>query len=120
MASPLLGLAATLNVALKDIFFDAVLLRQTVVQTTPAFDPADPPAPTPVSYSCKALRDKYTIFEMSNSGILQGDSKIMILANSLGTTPIENDVITIQGASFTVISFDIDPANAVWVIQGRK
>lgn len=120
MASPLSGIAAAVHGALKGIFFDAVLTRQVVLPTSPAYDPADPPAPTSVNYACKALRDRYSISDMANSSILQGDVKILILANSLSVSPMKDDIITIKGASFSTIAFDIDPADASWVIQGRK
>lgn len=120
MTSPISGLAATVYGALKNIFLDATLTRQVVLDTSPAYDPLDPPAPTPVTYTCKAIRDKYSSFDKLNTNIGTSDSKILILADSLAVTPIGNDIITIQGASFLVISVDVDPANAVWTIQGRQ
>ena len=121
MTSLLDGLDETIFEALTDVFFDSVLTRE-VVPDSPAHDPADPPAAVPTNYSCKALRDKYSRYEMSNSSILEGDSKILVLAKSLSVTPAKNDIITItgQGAGFLVINFDIDPANACWIIQGRQ
>lgn len=121
MTSPLAGsLAATIYGAMKSLFLDATFTRDTIVQTSPAYDPIDPPAPTPVDYACKAIRDNYSTMEKNNSAILAGDSKILILVNSLAVTPHFNDRVTIQGATFNVIKVDVDPANAVWVIQGRQ
>ena len=121
MASPISGsLAATIYGAFKNLFLDATLTRQVVLPTSPAFDPADPPAPTPVNYACKAIRDRYSVSEKNNSSILDGDAKILVLVNSLSVSPIRNDIITIQGTKFTVIDFDVDPANALWTIQGRR
>lgn len=120
MTSPLTGLANTIHGALKNIFFDATLKRN-VISTTPPYDPADPPAPTQTEYSCKALRDTYSIRDIQGSStIQQGDVKILILASSLSVTPQKRDIITIQGSSFNVIEYDTDPATAVWVIQGRR
>lgn len=119
MASPLAGLASTIHGALKGIFFDATMTIE-VVPASPAYDPADPPAPVPVSYPCKALRDKYSRFDKSNSSILEGDSKILILVNSLSVQPVRNGIVTIQGSSFNIVNFDADPVNAVWTIQGRQ
>lgn len=120
MASPLDALASTIHGALKGIFYDAVLTRQVVLPTSPAYDPADPPAPTPVDYSCKAMRDSYSSYDKMNSSIATGDTKILILAKSITTVPTGDDVITIGGKKFSVVSVDIDPADAVWVIQGRQ
>lgn len=120
MTSPLSGsLATTIYGAMRSLFLDATLTRDVVLPTSPAFDPADPPAPTPVSYTCKAVRDRYSTFDRSNSSIKDGDSKILILVNSLAVTPVKNDIITIQGTSFSVVHVDVDPANALWTCQGR-
>ncbi len=119
MASPLLSLAATIHGALKGVFLDAVLTRE-VVSAGP--DAADPPAPVPVPYPCKAIRDNYSRSDRADSSILSGDAKILILAKSLSVDPKKDDIVTItgQGAGFLVIEFTIDPANACWVIQGRQ
>lgn len=118
--SVLSGLAKTIHGALKGVFFDAVLTRYVTLPTSPAYDPADPPDPTPVNYPCKALRDSYSAYERQNSSIETSDSKILILAHSLSVTPQTNDVITVQGQSFLVIIADTDPATACWIVQGRE
>lgn len=121
MVSLLSGsLAATINSALSSTFLDATLTRDVVQPTSPAYDPADPPAPTPVSYTCKAIRDNYSVSDRLNSSIAAGDVKILILVNSLSVTPVVNDRITIQGSTFSAVRIDVDPANAVWTIQGRR
>lgn len=120
MTSPLSGsLANTIYVAFKSLFLDATLTRE-VVPESPAYDPADPPAVVPVNFPCLAMRDRYSVQDKANSDILDNDSKILVLANSLATTPIKDDLITFAGKTYSVISFDIDPANAVWTIQGRN
>lgn len=118
MASPLSGsLAKTIHKASKNIFLDATLTRDVVAS---GGNPADPPAPTPVNYPCKAMRDNYSAFDKMNSSIATGDFKILILVNSLAVMPISNDIITIQGASSSIIKTDVDPANAVWVCQAKQ
>lgn len=118
MTSPLLGsLAATIHSAMKNIFIDAVLTREVAGVSS---DPADPAAPTTTSYTCKAVRDSYTVSDKRNTSILAGDAKILILVNSLSVTPTKDDVIVLQGSRFSVVDIDADPANAVWTIQGRK
>lgn len=121
MASPLAGgLAKTIAGAFKSLFFDAVLSRNVILPTIPAYDPADPPAATLVAFPCKAMADTYSSYDRANSNIGTSDVKILILAKTLGTIPTENDVITLQGSKFSVIKSDIDPANAVWVCQASK
>ena len=124
MASPLSGsLAATINSALGFLFLDATLTRD-VVPESPAYDPADPPASVPVSYPCKAIRDHYSVGHRSG-GLVEGkDVKVLILQNSLSTTPAPLDRITItgMGGPFTIVApgaggmpaVMADPANATW------
>lgn len=125
MTSPLSGsLAKTINKAFKNLFLDATIIRQVVLPTSPAFDPADPPAPTPVSYPCKAIRDNYGV-SLRASGLVNGtDVKVIILQQSLSITPIPLDQITItgMGGPFTIVApgtggqpaVIADPANATW------
>lgn len=125
MVSPLSGsLAKTINKALKGLFLDATLTRQVVLPTSPAFDPADPPAPTPVSYPCKAMRDSYGV-SLRAAGLVNGtDVKVIILQQSLLTIPAPLDQITItgMGGPFTIVApgtggqaaVTADPANATW------
>lgn len=120
MSSPLASLASTINNAFKSIFFDAVLTKN-VVPSSPAYDPADPPAPVAVPFPCKAMRDNYSAFERQNSNILTGDTKVLILSGSLNGTPEEDDLISIKGVSYgSIVRVDVDPADAVWVLQCRR
>ncbi len=119
MASPLEGsIATTIHGAFKSIFYDATVDR-TVVVGGDVYDPTSG-TPTTTSYTCKGMVDEYTRFERQNSQIEANDRKILVLANSLSITPELDDTITIRSATYTILSVDIDPANAVWVIQGRR
>lgn len=121
MASPLSGsLAATIYSGMRNLFLDATLMRDVVLPTSPAYDPADPPAPTPVEYTCKAIKDNYTLRDRADGLILQGDVKILILANSISVSPLLQDRVTIQGVTFTLVDASVDPAMALWTCQGRK
>lgn len=121
MTSILAELADIINDGLEDTFFDAVLTREEIPQS-PAYDPADPPAPVQVPYPCKAIRDSYSAFDRTNSQITSADSKVLVLAKSLSTTPKNGDIITIDdvlGGRFSAVNVGVDPATACWVIQGR-
>ena len=119
MPSPLTSqIASQIYSGLKSIFLDATLTRDTIV-ASPDYDPADPPAPTPVDYACLAIKDNYTRFDMAGGLILVGDVKILILAGSITVTPAPQDRVTIQGATFTLIDVVTDPATALWTCQGR-
>lgn len=120
MTSPLTSqLASQIYKAMKSTFLDATLTRDTIT-SSPDYDPADPPAPIPVTYSCKAIRDNYSAYDMLNSMIATGDAKLLILAGSIAVTPQGNDRITIQGTMFSIINVKTDPAVALFECQGRQ
>ncbi len=129
MVSPLSGsLAATINSALGFLFLEATLTRD-VVPDSPAYDPADPPASVPVSYSCKAIRETYGVGHRSGGLVEAQDVKILILQNSLSVTPkpLDRILITGMGGTFTIVapgaggqpSVMADPANATWECRAR-
>jgi hypothetical protein len=118
MTSPLSGsLAAAVYKGMKALFLDATLVRDTI--TVPSPDTFDPAAPTQTTYTCKAIRDNYSNYDMQNNLIAVGDAKILILANSISTQPTNQDRVTIQGTTFSIVNVLVDPALAVWVCQGR-
>lgn len=120
MTSLLSGaLAAAVYSGLKSLFLDATIERD-VLSSSPDFDPSDPPPASQVTFSCKAIKDNYSAFDLQNKDIIAGDAKILILANSLAATPQPNDRVTVQGQTFAVINSKIDPANALWECQGRQ
>lgn len=122
MTSPLLGsVAKTVYGAMKNLFLDATLTRDVVAA---GGDPADPPAPTPVSYPCKAIRDTYGVSFRSGGLVNEQDVKVIILQQSLSVTPIPLDRISIVGMNgqLTIVTpgagsqpaVSADPANATW------
>ena len=130
MTSPLLGsLAATVNKALGFLFLDATLTRD-VIPTSPAYDPADPPASVPVTFTCKAIRDHYSVGHRSGNLVAAKDVKVIILQGSLATTPLPLDRITItgMGGPFTIVApgaggmpaVSADPANATWECRANS
>ena len=117
MASPLAGsLARTIGTAMKGLFLDASLTRET---QTSGSDPFDPPAPIVTGYPCKAIVQSYSDYYRANNLVQQSDRKVLILHNSLGVRPQEGDRVTISGITFTLQNVSIDPAEAVWECQGR-
>jgi hypothetical protein len=117
MVSPLSGsLAAQIYSGMKDLFIDATY---TVDVPGVIVDPADPPAPTPTDYSCKAIVEKYADYYSLNGLVGDGDRRVLILANSLSVRPVVNSRVTVSGVQFTVVRVETDPATAVWTLQGR-
>ena len=118
------ALAQTIANAASFIFLDATLTRD--VQGT-ATDPADPPAPTQVSYSCKAIEDTYSAGQRANGLVTADDVKILILAKTLAVSPLSGDRITIRGITRQVVPMGTsglpgvqsDPARATWECRTR-
>jgi len=118
VANPLAGsLAKTIGNAMKGLFLDATLLRDTASSNSPDIDPFDPPAPSTTSYSCKAIHDEYSEHDRLAGLVGQGDRKVLILAHSLSVTPINGDRITIRGRTLLITDVSTDPALAVWTCK---
>lgn len=105
------------NGAFGDVFYDAVMTVD-VIPTSPPYDPADPPAPVPVNYSCKAIVESYSDYFRKNGLVDAKDRKVLILANSVAVKPAAGNRVTIQGITFTIHEVSTDPASAVWECRG--
>lgn len=120
MVSLLSGeLATIVHQAMKDLFLDAVLTRDTVSTTSPDVDRFDPPAPTSADYTCKAIVETYSEKFRMDGLVKANDRRVLILANSISVVPTINDRVTIRGIVFTVMAVETDPALAVYTCQGR-
>lgn len=121
MASTLLTgtIADLINNSMSTFFLTATLIHDTASSNSPDINSFDPPAPTPTSYTCKAIVDMYSEARRADGFASQSDRKITILAQSLSVTPAVNDRITIRSATYTILSVDIDPALAAWECKAR-
>lgn len=116
MSSPLEGgLAKTIGSALKTLFLDAVLTRETPAE---GGDPFDPPAPVVTQHECKAIVEAYSDYFRKNGLVDAADRKVLILATSLNVKPQAGDRVTIQHITFTLQEVSTDPATAVWECKG--
>lgn len=120
VTSPLQGMIArAINNGMRGLFYDAVLTR-----TTPSVDPSQPWVQldsTTTEYTCKAIVEQYSNYQIANGLVDVDDRKILILVNSLDVEPvISTDTITILGMIYQLISpVKTDPARAVWEIRGN-
>jgi hypothetical protein len=46
-----------------------------------------------------------------------GDVRVIILAEALGTDPTVGDTLTIQGRTLAVLGAVLDPAGASWIVR---
>lgn len=95
-------------------FYPATLYRVSKTQDNPYMsDPGNPQ-----NWPCLALETKMS--EKQRIAIPDADTKILVLHQTLGTDPKKGDVVDIPGRGDRVVEqFDIDPANAVWVLFCR-
>lgn len=126
MTSPLLGsLAATIGSAMSSLFLDATLTRDvpgTIV------DAADPPLPTQVEYTCKAIEENYSAGLRGQGLVGANDIQVLILASTLDVDPQPLDRITIRGRTVTIVPMNTagmkavqsDPARATWSCRCRS
>lgn len=134
VASPLLGsLATTIGNALASTFLDATLTRDVAGV---ASDPADPPAPTQVSYSCKAIEQEYGAGLRGQGLVGATDIEVLILANSFKDSsgvaatvePAPLDRITIRSNTVSIVGDNAqgmkpvrtDPARATWMCRCKS
>jgi hypothetical protein len=111
------SLPAAISSAFKNLFYDAVM---TVDMPQVSPDPADPLPPVPTDYPCKAYVEKYSAYYRANSLVEASDRKVIVLAKSLTIEPVNGARITVNGITFTIISYDDGGSNrSVWEIQGR-
>lgn len=111
-----------------DVFYDAVLKRDTAGAASPVRKPWDPAAPgTPDEFPCKAIHDEWSANTVSLGLVESADQKILILAASLSTEPKSGDRIELLGKTLTIVPMNTagqkavmtDPAKAVWICRAR-
>jgi hypothetical protein len=116
-----------IGAAFNDLFRSAVIERDTQITTNPASPDADaqdwaPEVTGTTTYTCKAIYETYSKYMMANNMVQANDRKIMILAASLSTNPAIGDRIILDSLTFVIPAggkIEIDPAGAVWEVQGR-
>jgi len=114
VTSPLEGsLAKTIAKSMAFMFLDASLHRDVEAAITNA---ADPPAPASVSsFACKAIIETQTDSYRGDGGLVVDTTrKVLILAQTLATTPVPGDRIIIRGVTYGVMTVASDPALATW------
>jgi hypothetical protein len=114
MASPIAGMAAQINKAFTNIFFDATLRRETESGSGDSY------SFTTASYPCKGLVETFSMALRRDGIVSENERKIMILVGSLSVIPKSGDLLIINnGTEFVLLEVATDPANAVWECKGR-
>ncbi|MGD9923654.1 MAG: hypothetical protein AB7O60_03325 [Variibacter sp.] len=98
---------------------DANVPQSCVLTTQETSGPPDEPTTVDVPHACSGWVDTYDTAERANGDVLVNDRKVYILASSLDVTPAPGNTVTVDGATFSIISVQRDPAGAAWVCQCR-
>lgn len=64
--------------------------------------------------------ETYKSKEVDGVNIKDKDRKLLIAKLDLTVTPAEDDSVVMNGNKWNIITFEIDPAEALWVIQVRR
>lgn len=79
-------------------------------------------SPTEASYAARGFVDTYNATLVDGTTIRQDDRKVSLLGASIAGSqvPAAGDKVTIEGATYRVITVERDPDGAVYTCQGRK
>jgi hypothetical protein len=72
-----------------------------------------------VDHPVKGLRVEYELEYRVRTGIPATDVQIIVLREGVTAAPSTDSLITIQGATYSIISIATDPADATWTLQAR-
>jgi len=114
------GIRKIVGNALSPHFFDAVLTRYAI-PASPARKPWDAGTPTETTFTCKALFEDYSEALRLDGTVKRGQRKVLILAQTLSTTPRATDKLTITslGESAVIAEVATDPARACWTCDSK-
>lgn len=110
----------------KQIFagFKGKLLSGSLTRMVPgggldAF--GDPVTSTPQSYPCEGFVEAFSAFYRAQAGIPDTDVSILIFAESIGTVPNNDDIVTFRNVRYQIRkTLEIDPAVATYRLQGYR
>lgn len=108
-----------LATALTDALIGADIPQAAVVTTQETSGPPWEPVTVDVPHNCSGWVDSYETAEIDGENILRSDRKVYVLCNALDVTPAPLNTLTIDGATFSIIAVERDPAGAAWVLQCR-
>lgn len=119
----------------EDVFLPATLTRDVpAAQTSPAYEEFDPPEPTAVTYTCRAIESEYSAGLRANGLVGARDVEVLIIAKTIKDSsgalvdlePEPGDRLSVNsGASRTIVpasssgkkAVEGDPARATWACR---
>lgn len=104
---------------LNDALTAADIPQTATVTRDEVSGPAWDPTITPVDYAALGWVDEFTNMDRLNTAILVTDRRIFILASGMLITPAPLDHITINGATYSILTVQLDAAGCAFVCQCR-
>jgi hypothetical protein len=112
-------MAKAIYKAMKGLFLDATLHKETQGSNSPDVDGTfDPPAPTVTDYTCKVVREVYVKKLIVNGVERTSQVRFIILQQSLSVDAEAGDYLTFDGIKYNLLAAEADPANATWLCPG--
>lgn len=115
MVSILDTLATEVAKGFKGKLMTGLLRRET--PSASVDDRGDPTSFTVTTFPFEGIVDTYSAFHKAVAQIPDTDVKVLIIAGSLATQPINGDQLQMRGLWYQVRRFSTDPATATWDCQ---
>ena len=109
--------------ALADFALDAEILRYSPMNPSARYDPATGTvaAFNPTPEDVKVILVDYSQDEIDERSIMRGDQRALIDSSAVsGAAITTKNKLRIQGTDLDIVSVEVDPAGAVYVLQIRQ
>ena len=112
-------LTAQFKQAALDIFNAMIVGRGELVEEKTQFDPVTGDPTSGAQYPVRMARTGYDDEELANQGIQPGDVKFIFLQDETPVALTTSHTITYDSTVYTLVSISKDPADVLWLVQGR-
>ena len=115
-----IDIAALVNQHIANLLLDAVLIK--IIHGERDLDNITAGMPFIVKeFEAKGLVDDYENDIVDGTLILEGDKRVLLIANSIvdNQIPVVGDHLLIENATYKIISVSKDPASATYTCQCR-
>lgn len=108
-------LAAELKAEFQDFFIARTFAAPS------GYDPVTEMQVPGATESVECLREDYTTGQIDGQSIMKNDFKLLVVAADFSVIQPKTDglKVTVDGKSCTVVSANLDAADAVWTLQVR-
>lgn len=114
------NISGLVNSIISPFVLDAVLIKRTPGTRTPGSITGGT-NPTETSYTAKGFVDFYDDDLIDETNVKTGDRKVTLIGDSIAdlSIPENNDKVTIEGQTWTIVKVNRDPDAATYDCQSR-